>query len=254
MRRTGRNKAILFASTAILDTYNHHRKDVQNILKIVDELKECVFGESSEILDKLASEWHNINAKFLSHFGQKNFESAFLNVLTEEIHANLPDFKVITHVKLRAIPASSGGEKVEDVLGMHLKDIREVLCGSYAYSPCHLPKCFGGEYPSGTEIDALIIRGEDLCFLEYETTRKGLCFDFMKMHRLHQLLNKRLESLFVTKLTTKSLPERPTTFDSFNDHVDNIKSILDAIIPNWSILEVVDLSGSRRRRRFHWKP
>lgn len=158
-------------------------------MKIVEELKECVSGESSEILDKLASEWYNINAKFLSHFGQKNFESTFLNVLTEEIHTNLPDFKVITHVKLRAIPASSDGETVEDVLGMQLKDIREVLCGSYADSPCHLSKCFGGEYPSGTEIDALIIHGEDLCFLEYETTRKSLCYDFMKMHRLHEFLH-----------------------------------------------------------------
>jgi len=157
-------------------------------------------------------------------------------------------------VKLRAIPASSDGETVEDVLGMQLKDIREGLCGSYADSPCHLSKCFGGEYPSGTEIDALIIRGEDLCFLEHETTRKGLCFDFMKMHRLHQLLSRSFESLFVTKLTTKRLPERPTTFDSFNDHIDNIKSILDTIIPNWSILEIVDLSGSRKRRCFHWRP
>lgn len=223
-------------------------------MTIVDELKKNIFRDRLELLDRLANEWRNINAEFLDYIGQKNFESAFLSVLTEEIHRSLPYLKVITHVKLRAIPPSSDREKVEVALEIPLKKIREILCGSYANSPCHLPKCLRGEYPSGTEIDALIIHDKDFCFLEYETTRKSLCFDFMKMYRLHQLMNKKFESLFVTKLTTKRLPERPTTFESFNDHVDNIKATLDKLIPHWSILEIVDLSGSRRRRRFHWRP
>ena len=231
------------------------RKEVSTKMNIIPELRQRVFTHSSDFLERLANTWPNINAEFLACIGQRDFEGAFLNILTEEIHRNPPNYKVVTHVKLNTIPAFSNEEMVENILGMRLEEIRRKVCGSYADSACQkIKKCFGGEYWSGTEIDALIIRDKDFCFLEYETTRRSLCSDFMKMYWLQQLLNKRFESLFITKLTTVSQPEGPTTFESFNDYIDNIKTMLDKLLLHWSILEIVDLSGSRRRRRFHWRP
>lgn len=221
-------------------------------MRIVKELKEKIFKESSDFLSKLANEWHNINANILDYYGQRNYELVFLGILTEEIHQKLPDYKVVPSVKLNRIPGLHSEDRAEKVLGMRLEELRVKVC-TPAYIACRRhTKCFQGEWPNGTEVDALIIRDEDFCFLEYEEKRQALCDNFMKMYRLHKLLNKKLECLFVTKVTTK-LSEKSTTFNRFNEHIDEIRTILDTLLQDWAILEIVDLY-SEKRRRFHWRP
>jgi len=223
-------------------------------MRIVDELREKVFKQDSDFLDKLANTWLNINAEYLAYQGKRDPERAFLNILTEEIHRSLPNYRVITFVKLKPYASLSEEAKPEKVLGMRLEDIRAKVCWStYRDRDCRSLECFEG-ISQGTEIDALIIRDKDFCILEYEDSRQGLCNNFMKMYWLRQLLNKQFESLFVTKLTTQSQPESPPTFESFNNDVDNIRTILDTLLQQWSVLEIVNLSGSKRRRRFHWRP
>ena len=222
---------------------------------IVDELRETIFKTDSDFLAKLANTWSSTNADFLAWHGRENAEPVFLNILTEEIHRNMPNYKVFTHIDLKGIPELPSEAKVEKILGTRLEDVRKKVCElrGRADDICVSKKCFVGQYPMGTEIDALIIRDKDLCVIEYEKERRSLCNDFMKMYRLQQLLDKQFESLFVTKLTTMPQPDSPTTFKSFNDYIDSIKTILDTLLQNWSILEIVDLSGSETRRHIHWR-
>jgi hypothetical protein len=223
-------------------------------MRIIDKIKENVFSQDSDLLDRLGNEWHNINANFLDYYGQKDPERAFINIFTEEAHKKLPSCKVTPFVKLNPISAFSPEERAEGILGMPLEELRKKLCWPGCSTiDCRSHKCFYGEYPSGTEIDGLLIRGNDFCLLEYENSRSGICDNFMKIYRLRQLLHRQFESLFVTKVTTTRY-EDSSTFESFNKYIDNIKPILDRLLHDWNILEIVDLSGSERKRRFHWRP
>lgn len=230
-------------------------KGVCAVVRIVDELRQKIFNQSSGFLDKLANTWYDTNAWFLAYSGKENLEHIFLNILTEEIHKSLADCRIFTSVSLKGISELPYETKVDKVLGMRREDIREKVCWpTYRDVNCRfLKRCFDGVYPSGTEIDALITRGRDFCFLEFEKERQGMCDNFMKMYRLQQLLSRPFESLFVTRLTTTRQPEGPTTFESFNTYVDNVKTILDTLLRHWSILEIVNLKGSERSRHFHWR-
>jgi len=220
-------------------------------MRIVDELKEKVFTQGSNFLDRLATEWNSINYNFLNDYGQKGYETSFINILTEEMRSKLPNYKIVPFFGLKALPSFLAEERVENVLNKPLKDIRKELCEDYWKYECKSKQCFNGEY-SSSEIDGIIIRDRDFCLLEYEDSRKSLCNNFMKFYHLQQLLDKPFESLFVTKVTTKE-DEGSTTFERFNRYIDNIKPMLDTLLQNWRILEIVDLI-SERKRHFHWKP
>lgn len=220
-------------------------------MRIVEQLKEKVFTQGSNFLNRLATEWDSINYNFLNDYGQKDYENSFINILTEEVHSKLPNYKIIPFFRLKALPSFLAEERVENVLDKPLEDIRKELCEDYWKSECNSKQCFNGEY-SSTEIDGIIIRDHDFCLLEYETTRKSLCNNFMKFYRLRQLLDNPFESLFVTKVTTK-VDEGSTTFERFNKYIDNIKPILNTLLQNWKILEIVDLQ-SKKKRRFYWRP
>ena len=223
-------------------------------MKIVDELKKEIFNQDSNFLHKLANEWPIINAHFLDHYGQKDHEGAFLNILIRGINKKFPNYEIVPFVKLKGIPAFSSEERAEKVLGIRLEDLREKLCWpGYSNVVCNSKRCFDGEYPSGTEIDGVIIRDKEFCVLEYENSRSGLCDNLMKIYRLRKLLNREFESIFVTKVTTRHV-EGLSTFESFNKYIDVIKPILDTLIHNWNVLEIVDLSGSKRKRCFRWRP
>jgi len=137
------------------------------------------------------------------------------------------------------------------VLNKPLVDIRKELCEDYWNTKCNSEQCFDGKFNS-TEVDGIIIRGNDFCLLEYEETRKSLCNNFLKFYRLQQLLAKPFESLFVTRVSTKE-DEGSTTFESFNKYIDSIKPILDKLLQNWMIVEIVDLH-SDKKKRFHFRP
>ncbi len=149
-------------------------------MKIIEELRAKIFTQKSDFLDKLAdetglSEWSRINRDYLSWRGQNDYERVFLSILMEEIYRNLPGYKVVPFVKLNKIGKFSSGERVEITLNKNLEDIREVICWpSYSSLECKNEKCFDGEYPSGTEVDELIIYGQDFCLLEYENQRINL--------------------------------------------------------------------------------
>jgi len=221
-------------------------------MRIVDELKQKVFLQSSDFLDKLAHEWFKFNYNLLNDYGQKGYECSFISILTEEIHSKLPDYKIMSSFGLKSLPPFPPEARLENVLKKPLEDIRKELCEDYWDSKCKNRQCFNGEYYS-SEIDGLIVRDRDFCLLEYETTRKGLCGNFMKFYRLRQLLGKPFESLFVTKATSRRQDEGSTTFESFNRYVNSIKPTLDTLLQNWKILEIVDLD-SERNRDFHWIP
>jgi len=231
------------------------KKTETEIMKIAEELKEKVFAKESDFFDKLTNEWRGINANYLDSQGQNDYERAFLNILTEEIYKKLPSYKVIPFVKLNAIEEFSPEERAETTLGRHLEDIRGAICWSgWSDQKCRSKKCFDGEYPSGTEVDGLIIRDKAFCLLEYENLRSGICDNFMKIYRLQRLLNRPFESLFVTKVTTTRQEEGTTTFESFNKYIDRIKPMLNKLLEDWNVLEIVNLSGSERKKRFHWRP
>jgi len=223
-------------------------------MRIVDELTQEIFKHDSDFLHKLANEWQIINADFLDYYEQKDYEGVFLNILIRETNKKLPNYKVVPFVKLKGIPAFSAEERAENALGTRLEDLRQKLCWpGRSNQICLSKKCFDGEYPGGTEIDCLIIRNKEFCILEYENSRQNLRANFMKIYRLRKLLNKEFESIFVTRVTT-TRGEGDTTFDSFNKYVDVIKPVLDTLVSNWKILEIVNLSGSERKRCFRWKP
>lgn len=217
-------------------------------MRIIDELRENVFDE--RFLDELESNWRDINASFFAYNAAQIPESNFLNILTAETHRKLPNYKIISSIKFKALVVSSP-EKLEKSLGMRFEQVREKLCWpTWRNVDCKSQKCFGGAYPSGIEVDALVIRNKDFCLIEYENKREGLCENFMKMHWLRQFSSKQFESLFVTKLTTTKQPDGPTTFDEFNDYIDKVKTILDILLKDWGILEIVDLSLEKRRRLY----
>jgi len=221
-------------------------------MRIVAELREKVFNQNSGFLKRL-DEWDSINRGFLGHLGQKDPQRVFLNALTEEIYEKMPNFKFMSPVKLKAIDAFLPEERAETIVGMTLENVRKNLCPeSYREYACRTQKCFEGEYPSGTEVDGLIIHGREICVLEYEDKKDGLCDNFMKIYRLRQLLNRDFESLFVTKVTTK-LDEGSTTFEKLNDYVDVIKPILDKLLQEWSILEIVT-NWRDLEKSFHLRP
>lgn len=223
-------------------------------MKIVDDLRQNIFANESEFLGKLTTEWRLVNSKYLNGYGQNDHERVFLNLLIEEVHKRLPNISIISNVKLKAIDGFTPEEKTEAVLGKSLNDIRHTICWpTYSDVKCKSNKCFEGEYASGTEIDALLIRKEDFCVVEYENSRVGICDNFMKTYRLRRLLDKPFESLFVTKLTT-TRQEGPTTFDSFNNYIEKTKPLLDKLLDSWSLLEIVNLSGADWKRSLHWMP
>ena len=204
----------------------------------VHEIKPKVFNQSYWYSKKL-DEWRSINAGLLGHVGQKDHQRVFLSALAEEIVGKMPNYKFVSPVKLNAIDAFPPEERAETSLGMTLENVREKLCPeSYRQYACRSQKCFEGRYPSGTDVDGLIIHGEDLCFLEYENKRDGLCDNFMKIYRLRRLLNRDFESLFVTKVTNK-LDEGSSTFNKLNDYLNRVKPILEKLLHDWGILEIV---------------
>jgi hypothetical protein len=219
-------------------------------LRIVDELNEKIFQQSSDFLNKLATEWNSINHNLLNDYGQNNYESSFINVLTGETRRKLPNYIIIPSFGLKALPPLTPEECVENALRKPLLDIRKELCEDYSEADCRSKQCFNGEY-SSSEIDGLIIRDKDFCLLEYEESRKSLCNNFLKFYHLRLLLDKPFESLFVTKVTTK-IDEGSTTFERFNRYIDNIRPMLNTLLQNWRILEIVDFQS--QRRHFHWIP
>ena len=223
-------------------------------MTIIDEIRIKVFQQNSDFLDRLANEWRNINANFLDCHAQNDYEHSFLNILTEEVHEKMPDYTVVPSFRLKAIPSFLTEERAEIALGESLNYVRQRICLPGLSEECYRDrKCFDGEYPSGTEIDALIIHERDFCLLEYENQRQGLCDDFMKIYRLHKLLSRPFESLFVTKVTTRK-NEEVSTLESFNRYVEDIRPMLDMLLGDWKLLEIVDLTCSERKRHFHWTP
>jgi hypothetical protein len=214
------------------------------MMEIIEELRECILKENSYFLNDMANRRYNA--------GEKP-QSAFLNILAEELGRKLPKYKMIISVRFKRIITPSI-KKPEELLGISRKSIRKNICEQgYCDLNCESEKCFEGGHFKGAEVDALLIRNGDICLIEYQHGRKRICYDFMKMYWMRQFLNKQFESLFVTSLTTK-LDEGSTTFQRFNNYIDTIKPVLDTLLQNWTVLELVNLSGSEKRRRFNWKP
>jgi hypothetical protein len=223
------------------------------MLEIIPELKS-VLSQDSGFLEKLANEWFyespNINNKFLGSYGQKSYDHSFINAFSETILRKIPEYKIVPFVKLKSMPAFTPQERPEQKLSMQRQKVRSMLCEGYADYDCRSRRCFDGKY-SSTEIDALIIHNDNSCLVEYENSKSGICENIMKLYRLGLLVDRPFESLLVTRVTTNR-SEGSTTFENFNKHIYNIMPILDKLLVDWGILELVNISGSGRRRTLHW--
>ena len=212
---------------------------------IVDDLKNNVFNEDTDFLDTLANRRYDL---------REQPQNAFLNVLADNVAKKLPGHNMIISLSFERIVTQSP-PKSEHLLGIPREAVRKTMCGADWWDQdCDSERCFEGAGSTrGNEIDAVIYHNNDCCLIEYQHSRKRTCYDFMKMFWMHQFLNKPFESLFVTQVTTKE-DEGSTTFERFNQNIDRITPVLNQLIEKWSLLEIVDLSGSSRIRHLHWRP
>jgi len=212
-------------------------------MTIISELAKNVFAPDSDFLPKLAKRWPEIKASFL-HCAGDNPEPAFLDLFTEQIFRSSLNYEIFTRIRLDEIHELSGDASVERILGMELSEIMDKICLTSCTEREWSVKCFGGAY-KGTDIDCLIRGNGRYCLLEYEEEYGDLCDNFMKMYRLKELLKKEFESLFVTRLTTKSL-------EKFDSYMDKVEPILNKLLgKEWAVLVIVDLKG--KQPSFHWR-
>jgi len=210
-------------------------------VRIVEELQKCVFEKNSNFLKELAKRWYNLRVER---------QRAFFDLLAEEIREKLQNYRMIISLRFHRIIVPSC-KRPEELFGKTQEIIRKTICDRGYYNQvCESERCFEGAHCKGVEIDALVIHKGDLCLIEYEDSRKGLCYDFMKIYWMRQFFNREFESLFVTRLTTR---RHEDTFAQFNKYVDSAKPILDSFLGTWKILEIVDLY-SEKNRTFRFQP
>jgi hypothetical protein len=211
---------------------------------IVEDLQQRVLKDHTSFLDQFANRRYSTG---------EQPQTAFLNVLADEMSKKLPSHRMIISVRFKRVVAQSL-IKPEQLLEIPHENVRKVICGPEWWDQrCDSERCFEGRHLEGLEVDAAITHNSDFCLIEYQHSRKRICYDFMKMYWMRQFLNKPFESLFVTQVTTKE-DEGSNTFKSFNQNMDHITPILNRLLQKWSMLEIVDLSGSSQKRHFHWRP
>lgn len=212
-------------------------------MEIAKELQERIFQDSSYFLEEL----HN-----RVYGSGETIQKAFMNILFEEVAKKFPQCKMVVSLRFKSMTPQTIKRPV-DKLGESLAVLRGEICRDYQDYPCEQDKCFEVGHNKGSEIDALFIYDNNICLLEYQSKAR-ICYDFMKMYWMLEWLEKPVESIFVTGSLTTMRSENTTTFQKFNQYMDAIKPALDKLLPNWKVLEIVNLSMSQKNRQLYWKP